>query len=140
VSTPDGASAQQTILVVDDQPHIVRLLQVNLERVGYRVITAADGIEGLEQVAAEHPDLIILDVVMPRKDGFAVLKELKDSAEFRHIPVIMLTVKAQSMDVLQGLRMGAEMYLPKPFHPKDLTMLAERLLSGERFPDTELPV
>lgn len=130
----------QTVLVVDDQPHIVRLLQVNLERVGYRVISAADGVEGLEQVAAERPDLIILDVIMPRKDGFAVLKELKASTEYRDIPVIMLTVKAQSMDVIQGLRLGAEMYLPKPFHPKDLTMLVGRLLAGERFPDAEISV
>ncbi len=117
------------ILVVDDQPHIVRLIQLNLERENLAVVTAADGEEGLEQARAERPDLIILDVIMPKKDGFEVLRALKADPELRPIPVIMLTVKTQSADIVEGLREGAELYLPKPFHPKELVQLVKRVLA-----------
>jgi two-component system, OmpR family, alkaline phosphatase synthesis response regulator PhoP len=115
------------ILVVDDQPHIVRLIQLNLERENFQVLTAGDGEEGIEKVRAEQPDLVILDVIMPKKDGFEVLREIKTSPELQHIPVIMLTVKTQSADIVEGLREGAELYLPKPFHPKELVALVKRV-------------
>jgi DNA-binding response OmpR family regulator len=118
------------ILAVDDHVHIVRLIQVNLER-DFHVITASDGEEGMELARKEHPDLILLDVVMPRKDGFAMLTELKADPELCSIPVIMLTVKAQNQDIKYGLHEGAEYYLPKPFHPNELHALVKRVLSGE---------
>jgi DNA-binding response OmpR family regulator len=118
------------ILAVDDHVHIVRLIQVNLER-DYTVITAADGEEGLEKARRERPDLIILDVMMPKKDGFTVLGELKDDPELSQVPVIMLTVKAQNADIVRGLHQGAQYYLPKPFHPSELHSLVGRVLSGE---------
>jgi two-component system, OmpR family, alkaline phosphatase synthesis response regulator PhoP len=116
------------ILAVDDQPQIVRLIQVNLQKAGYEVITAADGEEGLEKIHAERPDLVILDVIMPKRDGFELLREIKRNPDTQATPVIMLTVKAQDADIFEGLKEGAELYLPKPFHPTDLVSLVQRVL------------
>ena len=118
------------ILAVDDHVHIVRLIQVNLEK-EFVVITAGDGEEGMEKARRERPDLIILDVVMPKKDGFAMLSELKDDPALSQVPVIMLTVKAQNADIVRGLHQGAQYYLPKPFHPSELHALVGRVLRGE---------
>ena len=119
---------KKSVLVVDDQPHIVRLIQVNLEKEGFQVTTAGDGVEGLYKVREIRPDLVILDVIMPRKDGFEVLREIKSDPELLDIPVIMLTVKTHNADIGEGLKEGAEMYLPKPFHPKELVALVKRVL------------
>jgi two-component system alkaline phosphatase synthesis response regulator PhoP/two-component system response regulator VicR len=116
------------VLVVDDQPHIVRLIQVNLEKEGLQVSTASDGVEGLEKIHEERPDLVILDVIMPRKDGFQVLRDIKGDEALADIPVIMLTVKTHNADIVEGLKEGAELYLPKPFHPKELVSLVKRVL------------
>ncbi|MGV3721110.1 MAG: response regulator transcription factor, partial [Actinomycetota bacterium] len=116
------------VLVVDDQPHIVRLIQVNLEKEGLQVSTASDGVEGLEKISEERPDLVILDVIMPRKDGFQVLRDIKSDEGLADIPVIMLTVKTHNADIVEGLKEGAELYLPKPFHPKELVSLVKRVL------------
>src|SRR5437870_4656154 len=86
------------VLAVDDERHIVRLIQVNLERQGYEVITAFDGKEALKKARSQLPDLIVLDVMMPHLDGFEVLKALKQDPETRSIPVIMLTDKSQDAD------------------------------------------
>ena len=118
------------ILAVDDHIHIVRLIQVNLGKEN-TVITAADGEEGLEKARQERPDLILLDVVMPKMDGFAMLRELKADPRLQDIPVIMLTVKAQNSDIVRGLHEGAEYYLPKPFHPSELQALVRRVLAGD---------
>ncbi len=120
----------KTILVVDDQPHIVRLIQVNLEKEGFRVVTAGDGVEGLQRLREVHPDLVILDIIMPRKDGFEVLREIKSDPETVDTPVIMLTVKTHNADIVEGLKEGAELYLPKPFHPKELVSLVRRVLEA----------
>ena len=118
------------VLVVDDQPHIVRLIQVNLEKEGFRVVTASDGVEGIEKVREERPDLVILDVIMPRKDGFEVLREIKGDDALAETPVVMLTVKTHNADIVEGLKEGAELYLPKPFHPKELVSLVKRVLES----------
>jgi len=119
------------VLVVDDQPQIVRLIQLHLEREGFQVLTGADGQEALDRVRGERPDLVILDVIMPRKDGFEVLRTIKADPELQQTPVIMLTVKTQSADIVEGLREGAELYLPKPFHPRELVALVKRVLETE---------
>lgn len=121
----------KTVLVVDDQPHIVRLIQVNLEKEGFRVATAGDGVDGMEKIRQVRPDLVILDVIMPRKDGFEVLREIKTDESLAHIPVVMLTVKTHNADIVEGLKEGAELYLPKPFHPKELVSLVKRVLESE---------
>ena len=119
------------VLVVDDQPHIVRLIQVNLEKEGFEVATARDGVEGITMVRELRPDLVILDVIMPRKDGFEVLREIKADEALAETPVILLTVKSHNADIVEGLREGAELYLPKPFHPKELVSLVKRVLDPE---------
>src|SRR5665213_2430225 len=102
-----------TILVVDDDPVIQKLLVVNFEMEGYVVVTALDGIEGLERVAERHPDLILLDVMMPRMNGIEVLQRLKGDAATAQIPVILLSAKAQSNDIAGGLDAGADDYITK---------------------------
>lgn len=119
------------ILTCDDEKHIVRLIQVNLERQGYEVITAYNGKECLEKVEAEHPDLIVLDVMMPEMTGFEVLEVLKKNPETENIPIIMLTARAQDADVLRGWQSGVECYLTKPFNPMELIAFVKRIFSME---------
>jgi len=103
-----ATSQKKRILVASDEHHIVRLVQVNLERQGYEVLTAYDGVECLEKAKSEKPDLIVL------VDGFEALQRLKSDPETSHISVIMLTAKAQDPDVLRGFQHGADLYLTKP--------------------------
>jgi len=118
------------ILAVDDERHIVRLVQVNLEREGYQVVTAYDGKEALEKVESENPDLHVLDVMMPYMDGFEVLQNLKRNQNTRDIPVIMLTAKAQDADVFKGWQSGVDCYLTKPFNPKELITFVKRIFTS----------
>jgi len=122
--------AAQKILVCDDERHIVRLIQVNLERHGYQVVTAYDGKEGLEKVKSEKPDMVVLDVMMPYMDGFEVLKNIRRDPETEALPVIMLTAKAQDKDVFEGYHYGADMYLTKPFNPMELISFVKRIGRG----------
>lgn len=118
------------VLVCDDERHIVRLIQVNLERQGYNVVTAFDGKEGLEKIQSEKPNVVVLDVMMPYMDGFEVLKRIRREPETEALPVIMLTAKAQDKDVFEGYHYGADMYLTKPFNPMELVAFVKRIVSG----------
>ncbi len=118
------------ILAVDDERHIVRLVQVNLERAGYTVVTAYDGKEALEKIASEQPDLVVLDVMMPYMDGFEVLQNLRKNPETRELPVIMLTAKAQDADVFRGWQSGVDCYLTKPFNPMELISFVKRIFKS----------
>jgi two-component system alkaline phosphatase synthesis response regulator PhoP/two-component system response regulator VicR len=118
------------ILVVDDERHIVRLVEVNLQRAGYEVVTAYDGIEALEKVKSEKPDMLVLDVMMPRKDGFEVLQDLQANPATADIPVIMLTAKAQDADIFKGWSSGVSSYLTKPFNPRELLTFVERIFQS----------
>jgi CheY-like chemotaxis protein len=110
---------EPTVLVVDDDPVIVKLLQVNFEMEGYRVVAAGNGEEGLEAARKEHPDAIVSDVMMPRMDGIAFAKELRADPVLRKIPLVLLSAKAQSSDVQSGLDV-ADDYVTKPFDPLEL--------------------
>lgn len=121
----------QKILVVDDEPHIVRLVQVNLEKAGYVVTTASNGQEALDAVAKEQPDLMVLDVMMPEMDGLETLKRLKGNPETDDIPVILLTAKAQDSDVFEGWKSGADLYLTKPFNPGELLLFVQRIFKSK---------
>jgi two-component system alkaline phosphatase synthesis response regulator PhoP/two-component system response regulator VicR len=121
----------QKILVVDDEPHIVRLVQVNLEKAGYAVSTASNGREALEAVANDQPDLMVLDVMMPEMDGLETLKRLKDNPQTHEIPVILLTAKAQDEDVFEGWKSGADLYLTKPFNPGELLLFVQRIFKSK---------
>lgn len=115
----------EKILVVDDEKPIVEILQYNLEKEGYRVITAFDGEEALQQVEAESPGLIVLDIMLPQKDGFTVCREIR--ARW-NIPIIMLTAKEMEMDKVLGLELGADDYVTKPFSARELTARIKALL------------
>ncbi|MGI8792671.1 MAG: response regulator transcription factor [Acidimicrobiales bacterium] len=118
------------VLLVDDDPVILKLLQVNFEMEGYTVVTANDGVEGLEQARAERPDVILLDIMMPRKDGLEVTRELKGDDDTKHMPIILLSAKAQATDVELGKAAGANDYITKPFDPLELLDRVREMLDG----------
>jgi DNA-binding response OmpR family regulator len=118
----------RTVLVVDDDPKIVRVVEINLTQAGYQVRTAADGEQALAAVTQERPDLVLLDVMMPRLDGFETLKRLKADPALTDIPVVMLTARAQDEDVFEGYGTGAQWYLTKPFEPEELRQVVRHLL------------
>jgi DNA-binding response OmpR family regulator len=122
---PDG-----TILVVDDDPVIVKLLQVNFEMEGYAVISAADGEAGLARARADRPDLVVLDVMMPHLNGLEVAKMLKDDPDTWTTPIILLSAKAQASDVAAG-REVADEYMTKPFDPLELLAVVAKLMPPE---------
>ncbi len=118
------------ILIADDDPIIIKLLQVNLELDGYEVVTAEDGAEAVERATETKPDLIILDIMMPRMDGWTALQELKRQPETAKAPVILLSAKAQQEDIRKGYEAGAAEYFTKPFDPSDLLSAIEQILAG----------
>jgi two-component system KDP operon response regulator KdpE len=113
------------ILVVDDEPRMIRFIRMNLELEGYTVFEAADGVQALKQVRDVLPDLIILDVMMPELDGFETLEDLR---EFSSVPVIMLTARGEEDDRVRGLELGADDYVTKPFSPRELVSRVKAVL------------
>jgi len=107
-------SQKATVLVVDDEPYNVDVLQQELEELGYETITASNGKEALEQIKKHQPDLILLDLMMPVLDGFAVLLEIKADAFLRDIPVIIVSAEHDSKSVVKGIKQGADDYITKP--------------------------
>lgn len=120
------------ILLVDDHPHIVRLLQMALSADGHEVLSAGNGVEALEKVQSERPDVVILDVVMPELDGMRVLNRIKTDPELSNTTVVILTVKVTTEDIALASGIGADYYLSKPFNPKDIQVLMRRILSPEQ--------
>lgn len=127
------------ILVVDDEPVIVRLMEFVLEKQGYTVRTAADGDEALRVVGEYQPDLIVLDVMMPRKDGYTVAETIRSDPDLARMPIIMLSAKAQDTDVEQGMAAGADIYLTKPFEPDGLLEIVARCLASGVSPGSDRP-
>ena len=119
------------ILAVDDEKHILRLVQINLEKAGYEVVTGTNGREAVEMVRSEKPQLVVMDVMMPEMDGFEALKLLKADPETADVPVIMLTAKAQDADVFHGWQSGADLYLTKPFNPMELLTFVKRIFDSK---------
>ncbi|HEV2761204.1 MAG TPA: response regulator [Acidimicrobiales bacterium] len=109
-----------TVLVIDDDPVILELLRVNFEIEGFDVICAKDGEEGLLRAQNDHPDVVISDIMMPRRDGLQLLADLRGGQATQDLPVILLSAKAQKTEVQQGLDMGADDYITKPFDPLEL--------------------
>ena len=118
------------VLIVDDDPVIQLLLRVNMEMEGFDVVTAADGEEGLRLANDTRPDIMLLDVMMPKLDGFEVLKQIRIREETRELPVILLSAKATARDEHAGLTAGANEYMTKPFDPPDLIERVKKLLAG----------
>ncbi len=120
------------ILLVDDESDFRRAVRVRLEASGYEVIEAVDGAQGVEMAKEQRPDLIILDLMLPRIAGYNVARLLKGDELCENIPIIMLTARAQEMDVNIGLAVGADAYITKPFRPDDLLETINRLLPQGR--------
>lgn len=117
---------EKKVLVIEDEPSIVTLLQYNLNKAGFHVITASDGEEGLNKALTENPDFILLDLMLPKMDGLDVCKELR----LRHIdtPILMLTAKDDEFDKVLGLELGADDYLTKPFSPREVVARVKAIL------------
>ena len=120
----ENAVKRFRVLIVDDEERIVNFLSTKLNALGYEVLTAGNGIEGLEQAQAQEPDFIVLDVLMPKMDGLEMLKQLRS---FSTVPVIILTAKGTDADRIRGLQLGADDYLPKPFNPDELVARIEAI-------------
>jgi twitching motility two-component system response regulator PilH len=120
--------AKGKILVVDDSPTDLRLVTTPLQKSGYEVVTASDGEEALEKAGREHPGLIVLDIVMPKKNGFQVCRQLKTTPATRDIKILLLSSKSQASDRFWGLKQGADGYLTKPFSDEDLIASVGQLL------------
>jgi len=108
------------ILIIDDEMDFIDLLKARLEAEGYEIIAACDGAQGLEKAKEEKPDLILLDIMMPKMDGYQVCRFLKFDEAFKHIPIIMLSARSQAQDQKKGTEVGADAYVTKPFDNADL--------------------
>jgi DNA-binding response OmpR family regulator len=117
------------ILIAEDSSTVRRLVAARLAADGYEVVEAADGEEALLAAQREHPDLLVLDKVMPKLDGFEVVRALREDPETRAMPIVMLTVRTDEEDVLGGLSLGVEEYMPKPFSPHELSARVRRVLA-----------
>ena len=118
-----------TVLVVEDDPVILRLLEVNFELEGFAVLLAHDGAEGIEVARSSKPDVIVSDIMMPHTSGLELLSTLKADPDTKAIPIILLSAKAQTSDLKSGMDAGADDYVTKPFEPLDLVERVNALLS-----------
>lgn len=116
------------LLIVDDEKQLVEMVQMRLEANGYEVLTASDGQEGLQMAKTEKPDLIMLDVMMPKMDGYKVCGLLKNDARYKNIPIILFSARAQQQDADVAKEAGADAYVTKPFEPPVLLAKIKELL------------
>jgi DNA-binding response OmpR family regulator len=123
-----------TILTADDDPQLLRLVARNLQFEGYDVISASDGQQALEQIEAQRPDLVLLDVMMPKMDGFTVCRNVR---EFSTVPIIIVTARGQDQDKIRGLDLGADDYLTKPFSVEELLARVRAVLRRAQFTSNE---
>jgi len=124
-SSVSSTESHPLVLVVDDEPRIIRFVRINLEMEGFRVIEASDGLDALNQVREKMPDIVLLDVMMPEMDGFETLRMIR---EMDSVPVIMLTVRSSEADKVRGLDLGADDYMTKPFSPRELVSRVRAVL------------
>jgi two-component system alkaline phosphatase synthesis response regulator PhoP len=122
------AMAKGKILVVDDEIYIVHILDFSLGMEGYEVLTALDGEQAVDKARSEHPDLIVLDIMMPKLDGYETCKILKAGEDTKNIPVILLSAKGRNVDQKIGFEVGADDYITKPFSPRKLVERINTLL------------
>jgi DNA-binding response OmpR family regulator len=121
MGTGNAMTSQATILIVDDEPNILLSLQFVMKKAGYGVRTASDGAEALAEIARAKPDLVLLDVMMPKLDGFSVCQRIRATPEWQDVRVIMLTARGRDVEREKGLALGADDYITKPFSTKDAT-------------------
>lgn len=116
------------ILIADDEPNIVLSLEFLMKREGFEVQVAADGEAALQAIAAQVPDLILLDIMLPKKDGFDVCQQIRANPQWQAIKVVMLTAKGRDTEVSKGIALGADAYMTKPFSTRDLVAQVRQLL------------
>ena len=121
----------RTILVADDEPNIVISLEYLMKREGYTVLVARDGQEALDAIARDRPDLVLLDVMMPKKSGFEVCQAVRASEELQATKILMLTAKGRDTDLAKGLALGADAYMTKPFSTRELVQKVADMLAGQ---------
>ncbi len=119
---------RKKILLIEDEPNMIELVTMRLEANGYEVISAIDGEKGFIMAKSEGPDLIILDLMLPKLDGYKVCGMLKEDSRYQKIPIIILTGRAQKEDILLGEEVGCDAYIKKPFEPQMLLMKIEELI------------
>jgi DNA-binding response OmpR family regulator len=119
---------RQKILVADDEPNIVISLEFLLKREGYEVLIARDGQEALDMIVRELPDLVLLDVMMPKKTGFEVCQDVRGNEALQGVKILMLTAKGRDTDVAKGLALGADAYMTKPFATRELAQKVAQML------------
>jgi DNA-binding response OmpR family regulator len=117
------------LLVVEDDALIRELIRINLESAGFVIVMATDGFQGLEMARTENPDLIVLDIMLPKMDGFKVCRILKFDDKYKHIPIIMLTARIQEVDKETGFKTGADGYMTKPFETEELIKKINQVLA-----------
>lgn len=122
--------AAKRILLVDDETQLVEMVKMRLEANDYEVLCAHDGQEALDKARKEKPDLIILDLMLPKIDGYKVCRMLKFDEKYRNIPIILFTARAQETDIKLGKEVGADAYIAKPFDPPSLLEKIKELLQG----------
>lgn len=120
--------AEEKILVIDDEEHILELMKFNLENKGYKVITATNGIDALKLAKTEVPQLVLLDLMLPGMDGYDVCKEIRKDNAISHMPIIMITAKSEELDKILGLELGADDYMTKPFSIRELLARVKAIL------------
>jgi len=125
---------RKRILVVDDEIYIVHILEFSLTMEGYQVLTAADGEEAMRLIEQERPDLVVLDIMMPKMDGYEVCRRLRQDEQLKGIPVILLSAKGRAVDREVGLQAGADDYITKPFSPRKLLEKIRDLLDRDELP------
>ncbi len=118
----------KTILIVDDEPNILLSVEFLMKREGFEVRTAEDGQVAIEMLAENRPDLMILDVMMPRKNGFDVCKQVRADPDFKNLPIILLSAKGREVEIAKGLSLGADAYITKPFSTHELVSKVKELL------------
>jgi two-component system phosphate regulon response regulator PhoB len=126
--TPSTPGARKKILVADDEPDVLGLVALNLQRAGYDVLKAGDGEQALRLAREQMPSLLVLDVMMPGLNGLDVLKQLKQNAKTARIPILMLTARADEVDRIVGLELGADDYVTKPFSPREIVLRVQSVL------------
>jgi DNA-binding response OmpR family regulator len=118
----------KTIVIADDEPHVLRSLEFILKKQGYRVVTATNGEEALSRVMENNPDLVFLDIQMPKMDGNTVLRKLREEEKFQDLYIVMITAKGQEVDRLNSLESGANEYVTKPYSPRKLVSRVQEIL------------
>jgi len=120
--------AKKKILVVDDEPNVIKMLETRLRYEGYDVVTASDGQQALDKARDERPDLILLDVMLPKLDGYGVCRQLRSDGKYISIPIVMLTACGQMQDIKKGMEKGADAYIAKPFNSEALLGIVTGLI------------